>query len=308
MTFCAQCKQDITETKLENSCCVSAQLYGMLLFCKSFSRTQILLTSEHEFVTARFVNLLTEFGIQQTSILQSKTVRDNIVEIDDEKVIDKLFADFGYSGDEFSLRIKDSNFICENCVGSFLAGCFLSGGTITDPKSGYHLEFTTYKSNLLNDLFTLLNDEGFEPRTASRGFGRIIYYKNSTQIEDLLTYMGAVNSSLELMAAKVYKDVKNRINRRVNCESANIDKTVEASAKDLAAIQYITDLKGDSYLSDELLEIAKLRIENPELSMTDLGLLLRKQLTKSGVSHRLRKIREEAAKLKQEHENGNKKQ
>ncbi len=305
MTFCAQCKQDITETSLDKSCCQTARLYGMLLFCKTFSHTQILLTSEHKFVVEHFVDLLVETGIQKSVLKRSHKTRDFCVQISDEKTIDRLYADFGYSGDELNLRIKTANLTCDECIGAFIAGCFLTGGTVTDPRKGYHLEFTTYRTNLLNDLFKLLGESGFEPRTASRGAGRIIYYKNSGMIEDLLTYMGAINASLSLMETKVEKDVKNRINRRVNCESANIDKTVEAALKDRAAIEYILTRKGERYLSGELLEIAKLRTENPELSMTDLGSMLDKKLTKSGVSHRLRRLRDEADKLRAEVGDGN---
>ena len=303
MTFCAQCKKDITETELEKSCCQAARLYGMLLFCKVFSRSQILLTSEHKFVVDHFAQLLADFGVQKSLLQRSHKTRDYCLQISDEKTIDRIYSDFGYSGDELNLRIKTENLVCDECIGAFISGCFLTGGTVTDPKKGYHLEFTTYRTNLLSDLFKLLDESGFEPRLAARGFGRMIYYKNSGTIEDLLTFMGAIDASLALMETKVEKDVKNRINRQVNCESANIDKTIEAAARDKEAIDYIFTRMGESWLPDELQEIARLRIANPDLSLTDLGGLLEAKLTKSGVSHRLRRIRQEADKLRQEEEN-----
>ncbi len=299
MTFCAQCKQEITGIALEKSCCQSARLYGMLLFCKTFSRSQILLSSEHKFVADHFTELLLELGVTKSVLRRTHKTRDYCVQILDEKTIDRIYTDYGYSGEELNLRIRTTNLVCDECVGAFIAGCFLTGGTVTDPQKGYHLEFTTYRSKLLDDLFKLLDESGFEPRTASRGFSRMIYYKNSGAIEDLLTYMGAIDASLSLMETKVEKDVKNRINRRVNCESANIDKAVEAAAKDRAAIETIYAVKGKGWLPDELAEIARLRLENPELSMTDLGGLLEKKLTKSGVSHRLRRLRELADRLQQ---------
>lgn len=298
MTFCAACKRDITQVEIEKSCCLSARLYGMLLFCKAFARSQILFANEHEFVADHFVVLLRELGVSDSVIKRYHKTRDHCVEITDRMTIERIYADYGYSGDELNLRIKTGNLVCDACVGAFISGCFLSGGTITDPQKGYHLEFTTYRTNLLNDLFRLLDESGFEPRITSRGFGKMIYYKNSGTIEDLLTYMGAIESSLTIMQTKVEKDVKNRINRQMNCESANLDKAIDASAKDRAAIAFIIEKKGEEWLSGDLLEIAKLRMDYPDLSMTDLGNMLEKKLTKSGVSHRLRRIRETAEMLR----------
>ncbi len=298
MTFCAQCKQDLAEAELEHSCCAGAQLYGMLLFSRRFSRRGIEFQSEHAFVADRLVTLLTAWGIAETAIRTQAGARDHLVLIEDTRAADRLLTDFGYTGDELSLRVLDDNFVCESCLAAFLGGCFLAGGTITDPKVNYHLEFVSHKSNLIADLAGLLARAGFSPGATTRSFKKVLYIKNSAQIEDFLTYIGAVGSSLELMATKVYKDIKNRTNRRVNCENANIDKAVAAAASDIESIEYILQNKGR--LPEELRELAQLRVENPELSLAELGALTAKPLTKSGVSHRMRRIRETARRLREE--------
>lgn len=300
MTFCAQCKADVASAPLTKECCIASQAYGMLLFSKNFSAQGLEFASEHAFVTDRLQALLESLGIAPKVLLRRHGARDFVLEIKDPKTAERLLLDYGYTGEELSLRVLEANFLCEDCRAAFLGGCFLAGGTLADPNSGYHLEFATHRSNLLNDLGQQLAAAGFEPRRTTRNYKKVLYIKNSSQIEDFLTYIGAGASSMELMATKVLKDIKNRTNRRVNCENANIDKTVDAAANDAALIQYIFAKRGESYLGDELLAVARLRLENPDLSLTELGALLGDKLTKSGVNHRLRKIREAARVIKEE--------
>ncbi|MDO4566610.1 MAG: DNA-binding protein WhiA, partial [Oscillospiraceae bacterium] len=183
---------------------------------------------------------------------------------------------------------------------AFIAGAFLTGGTVTRPSSGYHLEFSTYKKNLCDDFEELLSETGYKPKRTSRGYLKVLYYKNSGVIEDILSFMGASSSAFELMNEKILKGIVNSVNRLTNCENANIDKTVNSAAQDIECIRLIKSRGGERQLSDELSELARLREENPELSMSELGALLNPPLTKSGVSHRLRKLRRLAAELRED--------
>ena len=187
MTFCAQCKQDLAETELERECCVGAQLYGMLLFARRFTRRRIEFQSEHTFVADRLVSLLVSWGIAESAIRRESSARENVVLIEERNTAERLLVDFGYSGDELSLRVLDDNFVCESCLAAFLGGCFLAGGTITDPKVNYHLEFTSHKSNLIADLADKLAQAGFAPGLTTRNFKKVLYIKNSSQIEDFLS-------------------------------------------------------------------------------------------------------------------------
>lgn len=300
MTFCAECKQDIIENYRFEGCCNSAHLYGILSFCKSFSKERICIASEYDFVVNHVLCVLTEFGISKTMCELSKSKRDYQINIYDHNTIDRLLTDFGYSGDEYSFRINPDNFNCDSCKAAFLAGSFLSCGTVTSPELGYHLEFTSHKKNLFRDLFELTESAGFEPKTTSRSSSYVMYFKNSEQIEDVLTFLGAFDASLKLMDAKIYKDVKNKVNRRMNCDSANLDKAIEAAEADKLIIEQIYAKKGKGFLPDELRAVARLRLEQPELTLTELGEALPDKLSKSGVNHRLRKIRAIASELKEE--------
>lgn len=298
MTFCASCKQDIVENVPESACCMSARLYGMLMFARAFSIEKITCASEHLSVVEHFSSLLADMGISSNEIKRKKSAREYSAVISSHDANERIFADYGYSGDEPSLRIITDNFLCDRCAANFIAGAFLTGGSVTRPSSGYHLEFTTHKKNLCDDFEALLVREGFEPKRTSRGYLKVLYFKSSGAIEDILAYMGASNSALDLMNEKIYKDIVNSVNRRTNCENANIDKTVNSAAADIECIELIAAHAGLHTLPDELRELARLRTEQPELSMSELAALIDPPLTKSGVSHRLRKLRRIAEDIK----------
>lgn len=168
---------------------------------------------------------------------------------------------------------------------------------MTNPEVDYHLEFSVPFLNLSRDLVTLLRELGLSAKQARRAGGYVVYFKESESIEDCLTLMGATSAALELMGVKMVKDIRNNINRVTNCESANIDKTVAAAAVQSEALRKIERTVGLDALPEELREIAYLRLENPELSLRELGEALDRPLTRSGVNHRLRRILEFAEKL-----------
>ena len=181
----------------------------------------------------------------------------------------------------------------ECCKVAFLKGAFLTCGTVNDPNKNYHLEFVVPYLNLSRDLMLFINDYDeldVEPKSITRNSNYVIYFKVSESIEDLLTVMGAFNSSLEVMGVKMYKDMRNNVNRRLNFENANLDKTLGAAQKQVDAIMHIKDTVGLSYLSDELKELAEIRLENPYISLRELGDMLSVPLSRSGVNHRLKRI------------------
>jgi len=302
MTFCAVAKTEITQVRYPSNCCSVSHLYGMLLFARIFSPSRIALMSEHGFVIPHVCRCLEEFGIAKEHLEVSAMTRGDLLQITDRASLERIFIDFGYTGEEPNLRIVRQNFLCEQCAPAFVAGCFLTGGNLTDPGKGYHLEFSTHKFRLLGDLNELLvaQDAGFEPRMTTRGSARVLYYKNSEQIEDMLTWMGAVRSSLDMMNTKIVKDIANTRNRRANCESANSEKTVSSAARDREAIETIYRLRGEASLPEDLVMIARLRLNNPDMPLAQLGAMLEHPLTKSGVNHRLRRLRSEAEALREQ--------
>ena len=193
------------------------------------------------------------------------------------------------SSPEFLHRIKTEN-IDNNGLIVFLAGAFLACGSIIDPNKEYHLEFVTPYYNLSNDLQDILLLIGVTAKRSERKGVHVLYIKESENIEDILTFMGAIKSSLEIMNIKILKDVRNKANRIANCDSANIEKTVNASAKQVEDINLIEKNGSFSELSDDLREIAEIRLEYPELSLRELGQMLKNPIGRSGANHRMKKI------------------
>lgn len=302
MTFCRRAKNEIASA-LYDDCCNASHLYGILSFAKNFSKESIVINALDEDIINHIRFCFSVFGIQSDVINSVKRNRTFFLTIDKPSVVDRILADFGYSGVELNYRIHEQNFLCDRCKAAFIAGCFLTGGTVTEPTKGYHLEFSTHKANFFSDFVDLLRASGFSPKISERrSLNHIVYFKDSSQIEDLLTFMGAQDAAMEMMDAKIYKDLVNQVNRRTNCESANIDKIVNASSTDREKISYIFKTRGEDFLPEELNEIAKIRLENPELSLSDIGKMTNPNLTKSGVSHRLQRIRIAADQIKeQEH-------
>ena len=171
-------------------------------------------------------------------------------------------------------------------------GAFLAGGSVTDPMKGYHLELSTSHYHVGRELPALLREAGFEPKETQRKGSRVVYFKQSHHIEDFLTWLGAPVSAMAVMNAKLERDLQGRVNRQVNCDSANLDKTVAAAREQLAAIERLRESGRLETLPDKLQEAAVLRLENPELNLSQLGALCDPPVSKSALNHRMRKLME----------------
>lgn len=185
-------------------------------------------------------------------------------------------------------------------TGLFLRGAFLACGIAANPDKEYHLEFSVGSKEKTDALCRLVNESGMSVKESCRKGKYMLYTKDSEGISDILTFIGAMISSMEIMNAKIYKDVRNNVNRAVNCESANIEKTVAASRKQVEDIEYIAANGGLGMLTEDLRQIAEIRRENIELSLSEIGKLLTPAISRSGVYHRLRRIGETADRLRRE--------
>lgn len=185
----------------------------------------------------------------------------------------------------------DTEYIKKSCcMAAFMRGVFLSCGWVNDPKKEYHLEFCTYYKSLANDLDHFLKALSLNPKQVERKSEYVVYFKESEQIEDLLHLMGATVAAFSLMDVKVERHVRNNVNRKVNCETANITKTVDASSMQLEAIQNLIKKVGMEGLPPNLRVVAQARIDNPESSLSELCEILGNTISRSGVNHRLKKI------------------
>ncbi|MCL2838205.1 MAG: DNA-binding protein WhiA [Oscillospiraceae bacterium] len=194
----------------------------------------------------------------------------------------------------FSHKVKEelrkSNEILPSDDVAFLRNEFLRRGSITNPEKSYHLEFAAHFPRLCDDLQTSIRNLGLDCKTTERKGSSIVYLKESEQISDLLTFMGAPLASMELTNIKIEKELRNDLNRAVNAENANLDKTISASMRLLADIRKIENSIGLESLPPELYAVAKLRKKHKDISIAELGQKLAPPLTKSGTQNRLRKI------------------
>lgn len=195
-------------------------------------------------------------------------------------------------------RTINSEIIATNSLGVFTAGVFMACGSVNDPSKEYHLEFTVPQERLARELTVLLGDINVTARTVIRRGQYIVYIKESESIEDVLTFIGAQQCTLELMNVKIWKDVRNKANRIANCDSANIDKVVKAAMKQIGDIRLIQKTVGFDSLTQELREIAEMRLENYDMSLQEIGESLSVPISRSGVNHRFKKIAAIAAEIR----------
>ena len=177
------------------------------------------------------------------------------------------------------------------CKVSFLRGAFLAGGSVTDPVKGYHMEITTTHHSVARDTDVLIREAmTFVPKSAERSGGQVLYLKQSEQISDLLTYLGAPIAAMGIMEARLEKELNNKVNRRCNCDDANLSKVVEAAMEQLAAIQILKEKEILEHLPDKLQQAAKAREENPESALSELAGMMDPPITKPAMNHRLKKL------------------
>ena len=210
-----------------------------------------------------------------------------------------FLLDFTALSFDSSAESIDSSYVDgrDENTGLFLRGAFLACGIVSDPNKEYHLEFSVGSSGKSAELRRLITESGMNIKGSTRKGKSLLYTKDSESISDILTFMGAMISSMEIMNAKIYKDLRNNVNRKVNCESANIEKTVSASRKQLDDIEYIEQRVGLGILAEELRTFAEIRRENIDLSLSEIGKML--GISRSGVYHRIKRISETADRLRE---------
>lgn len=298
MSFSHDVKKELSKLESEIYAQEFAQCYGMMLFSRPFSSNEIKLKTESIHVAERYITISNKLFtpvIEKQSTLKASRDFINLHTVSlilpDE--CKKIYSDFGHMNSDTTLRVNRANIDDDMCLRAFFRGAFMACGSVNDPQKAYHLEFCAAYKNLCNDLCLLLSEIEectLTPKTILRGGSYVVYLKDSEQITDLLTYMGATSSAMDIMNAKAYKQMRNIANRRTNSELANINKTAQASARQLWAIDKLEETVGLSTLPAQLYEIAVLRRDNPELSLRALGELAEPPISRSGVNHRLMKL------------------
>ena len=188
------------------------------------------------------------------------------------------------------------------CRRAFIRGAFLSAGSMSDPEKAYHLEIVCNSQERARQLQEIINSFEMEAKIVQRKKSYVVYLKEGSQIVDILNIMEAHVSLLNMENVRILKEMRNSVNRQVNCETANINKTVSAAVKQVEDINYIKSMRGLDSLPDNLKEIALIRLQYPQAPLKELGTFLEPPVGKSGVNHRLRKLCEMAEEIRQTHE------
>lgn len=297
MSFSSQVKNELVKIEYESYCCKKSLLYGMTLFSKEFSYRGCMFQTENENIVMLYKRLLKELCNIDTDISVSPSGKNYSIVIEDKAIATKIFTFFGHDKSDTNLKVNFSNFQCPRCQNAFLAGAFLSCGTVSSPEKDYHLEFIVPFLNLTKSFITFLQEMELNPKLTNRKGYNIIYFKVSEQIEDCLYMMGASVAMFDMMNVKIVKEIRNYANRKANCETANIEKMVRAASPQIAAILKIKDKRGLSSLPEPLEQMALIRLENPDSSLQELAEMFDPPLSKSGANHRLKRLVEIAKEL-----------
>lgn len=291
MSFSSEAKAELCRGGFGSECCARAEIYGVLLHCNTFTPREVRIITESRDFAQRLPELLERGSGLCFDRLPGEGEQKYIFQITEAGKISHMIDAFGFDSRQSPVLHINFGLLEEDCCrGAFLRGAFLAGGSITEPSKRYHMELVTSHAQVSRELAALLTDMGRQPRQTARSGCQVTYFKSSRQIEELLNVMGAPQSALELKNTRAEKQLRNGVNRRVNCEAANLDKAVDAAQEQLTAIRRLYELDRVEGLSAQLKETIILRETYPELTLSQLAEEFDPPITKSGLNHRLRKL------------------
>ncbi len=270
MSFSASVKEELSKINIfSHTDIVEAEFYGYLLTINRLEN-KIKFLTENEYNINRLNKLLNKLKINYNIKMQGKN--------------------YLISFNKNDIKLENIDINNDEVKKGIVRGAFLGGGSITDPKSRYHLEIRFESNEAREKIIKIINSFNIEVKTLNRKYSYSIYIKDGEEISKVLALIGASGSVLKYEDIRVLKETKNNVNRKVNCETANLNKTVNAAVVQIQAIQKIKKAKKWNRLPTNLQEIALLRLENPEATLEELGKMLSEPIGKSGVNHRLKKI------------------
>lgn len=293
VSFASATKSEICRNLPQKSCCALAECFGILLFCNTFNAEGIRIITENRDFAQQLPKLFKKaFSLEFDTLPNLFGSGKLIFQISNTDKIQRIMSYFGFDvRDTLSVHINLPVIEEDCCKSSFLRGAFLSGGSVTDPGKGYHFELATIHQSVAREGFALIQEVmGFAPKTAKRGGGQVLYFKQSDQISDLLIYLGAPVAAMGIIEAKMEKELNNKVNRRCNCDDANTSKVVEAAQEQLAALRTLKKKGLWEHLPQKLQQAAAAREANPEASLTELAAMMEPPITKPAMNHRLKKL------------------
>lgn len=304
MSFSTEIKNEILCYEEKNTHCLNAELAAYILFCgELYGEDKDFIIVIRDTVRA-ILNRISEI-IYSLYGMNVDIVGNEIV-IDDSNLVRKIANDTklrcrGWADYDYVVDPSIISAMC--CKRAFVRAAFVAGGSMADPHKQYHMEFVSSDYDLMTDLKEIISDFGIDGKIIERKAYFVVYYKEGEQLVDLLNIMSAHKALLKFENLRVIKEVRNNINRKVNCETANLNKIVSASVRQSEAIEYIKKTVGLDFLPENLRIMALTRLKNPDASLKTLGEMVDPPIGKSGVNHRLSKICEIASELKGEIKN-----
>lgn len=314
MSFSQTAKNEICRISDEENCCRIAELSALIKTSGTINlngqhNIGFRVTTESPAIARRIYSLLkSSFNIQPEVLLKkNKQLKKNniyMVVVNHEKGALNILKACGIlnnaeKGININYGIKKSLISNECCRRAYIRGAFLGGGSVTNPEKTYHLEFVTHIQEHAEDLSSLINSYELNSKVIRRKSSFVVYLKEGEQIVDLLNIIGAHSSLLDLENVRIYKEMRNNVNRLVNCETANLNKTVNAAVRQVECIKFIKNTVGLKKLPPNLRQIAEVRLNHPDTSLKELGELFDPPIGKSGVNHRLRKLEQFAEELRE---------
>ncbi|HEY2420288.1 MAG TPA: DNA-binding protein WhiA [Neobacillus sp.] len=308
MSFASEIKKELTNLELK-PCCIHSELSALIRMngSLSFSNRKLMvdIQTENAAIARRIYTLLKKSYQVQIELLVRKKMRlkkNNVYIVRLSQQAKEILEDTKILGDGFTFIHDISKDLIKKkcCKRSYLRGAFLAGGSVNNPEtSSYHLEISSLYKEHNDSLCELMNTFGLNSKTLERKKGYINYLKEAEKITEFLNIVGAHNALLRFEDVRIVRDMRNSVNRLVNCETANLNKTIGASVRQVENIRYIDQTVGLQILPDKLREIAELRMNFTDVTLKELGEMVSSgAISKSGINHRLRKIDEIAEKLR----------
>ena len=305
MSFSSTAKGELCRTELSGECCELSELSALIHTAGSISISggafTLRIDTENAAVARRaFLLIKSLYGVHTKTEMHTNQLKHNHIYtlIIDAAIARMVALDTRLIGDEGIAFGGDTSFLTNRCCKiAFARGAFLGGGSITNPEKRYHVEFVCNQKEFAQGLLNIIKELGCRAKMIPRNKSFVVYLKEGDTIVTLLTMMGAHTSILNIENIRIMKSVRNSVNRKVNCETGNLSKTVNASVKQQESIQYIDKHMGLEKLAPSLREVAEARLSNPEATLGELVQMLG-AASKSGVNHKLRRINAIAEQLK----------
>ena len=297
MSFSTDVKYELLLMEESSRHCAIAKLASFINIIGGVTDDCILIHSDNEAILCKVSRLI--FSLFDSNV----SIKDNSIVIMDKSLINKILSTTGArkDNDVTSEDIVSPLVVSSDCCKrAYLRGAFICCGSITDPNKQYHLEFSVNDYDCIRLIQTLIAAFGIEAKIIERKNYFVLYLKEGEQIVDMLNIMSAHKALLEVENLRIVKDMRNKVNRIVNCETANLNKVVLAAVKQIESINLIVQSRGIDYLNEPLRQVAELRLAHPDASLKELSEFSNQKIGKSGVNHRLKKICDIAEKLKGE--------